>query len=256
MPVSNNIYYFATRNQKESVPTLVLIHGAGGTHLSWPHNIRRMTGFRVLAPDLPGHGKSAGIGEQSIEKYTDHIYRWMQGLPMTDATVIGHSMGGAIAQMLALKHPKKIRALVLLNTAASLPIDPQIMNRLATPATYRSAVDAIIVRTNPSNMDQKVRKQIADELLKIRPGVLLSDFIACNEFDIHDQIDGINIPACVITGEDDKIVSVRRSRELAEHLNSSEFHIIPQAGHMVMIERSGQVIQIMESFLENITLTD
>lgn len=252
MPVSNNIYYFSTRKHLEGSPTLVLIHGAGGNHLSWPHNLRRMAGYHVLAPDLPGHGKSSGIGEQSVEKYAAHIQRWMRELNIAHSIIVGHSMGGAIAQVLALHYPNRIKALVLLSTAASFKVDARVMNRLATPATYKSAVEQIVRLTNPPNMDQKIKKQVIDDLLKTRPGVLLSDFIACNHFDVVASVHQIKTPVCVITGEDDKMVNVKATQDLAEQIRNSEIHIIPQAGHMVMLERPQDVQNIMESFLEKI----
>ena len=110
MPIVNHLYYFATRSHTENQPTVVLLHGAGGNHLNWPHNFRRLSGCRVLAPDLPGHGKSEGIGEQSIERYAEHIHNWLRQLEVREAVIAGHSMGGAIAQTLALQHPQDVRA--------------------------------------------------------------------------------------------------------------------------------------------------
>ena len=73
MPTAGDIYYFASKQGAATKPAVVLIHGAGGDHLHWPHNIRRLGEYRVFAPDLPGHGKSRGIGAQSIREYAKTI---------------------------------------------------------------------------------------------------------------------------------------------------------------------------------------
>ena len=65
MPTAGKLFYFASKQGAAAKPAVVLIHGAGGDHLHWPYNLRRLNNHRVFAPDLPGHGKSSGLGKQS-----------------------------------------------------------------------------------------------------------------------------------------------------------------------------------------------
>ena len=81
MPIAADLYYHAYQ-EGEKLP-VVLIHGAGGTHLFWPSEIRRLLGFRVFALDLPGHGKSSGRGLQSIAAYATSVLDWMAALTCT-----------------------------------------------------------------------------------------------------------------------------------------------------------------------------
>jgi pimeloyl-ACP methyl ester carboxylesterase len=249
MPVSGDIYYFETRNNKNSSPPIILIHGAGGDHLHWPHNLRRLGTFKVYAPDLPGHGKSGGIGEQSIEKYTTIIHDWMMRLQLWHAVVIGHSMGGAIAQMLAIKYPKCVEALVLISSAASLQVDPGIISLLSSPATFPAAVDQIIKKSYSSHTSSTMIEQVKGKILQTRPGVLLGDYIACNEFNANKNLANIKAPACIICGADDKLTPPNKSQELAERLNNAEYNAISQAGHMVILEKPKDVSAIIEDFL-------
>jgi pimeloyl-ACP methyl ester carboxylesterase len=90
MPVAAGLYYFAHNPGEHNCPPVILIHGAGGTHLSWPAEIRRLQGQRMLAVDLPGHGKSPGLGKHSIPEYTQSLLKrylldipWVVVLPWT-----------------------------------------------------------------------------------------------------------------------------------------------------------------------------
>ncbi len=86
-------------------PPLLLIHGAGGTHMHWPAALRRLADWNVYALDLPGHGKSPGPGRDSIAAYCDVVYGVIQALGLERAVLAGHSMGGAIVQEFALHYP-------------------------------------------------------------------------------------------------------------------------------------------------------
>ena len=76
MPYQADMYYQAYHADDPIRKPLVLIHGAGGDYLSWPAQIRRLAGYRVYTPDLPGHGKSRGHGLQRISAYGERILDW------------------------------------------------------------------------------------------------------------------------------------------------------------------------------------
>ena len=107
MPLNAEIYYrYSNEGEGEVVP-VILIHGAGGTHLHWPAQIRRLPGHNVYALDLPGHGKSEGRGNQTIESYCHSIIQWMDDIHIFRSVIVGHSMGGAIALTMALQYPER-----------------------------------------------------------------------------------------------------------------------------------------------------
>ena len=78
MPYSSDLYYQAYKAADLDRKALVLVHGAGGDHLSWPSGLRRLGGWRVFTPDLPGHGKSGGPGLQRVSDYGNAVASWIQ----------------------------------------------------------------------------------------------------------------------------------------------------------------------------------
>lgn len=250
MPIAADIYFHAY--QKEEKMPVVLIHGAGGTHLFWPSEIRRLPGFRVYALDLPGHGKSGGRGQQSINAYAREVIDWLATLNTHRAVFIGHSMGGAIVQTIALDYPEHVLGLGLVGSAAKLPVNPQILENSANPTTFHLAIASLVSWSfGPETPDSLV--EIAGKrLAEVRPSVLHGDLIACDAFDVTGRVMDIARPAVVICGSEDKMTPSRNSQFLADNISSAQLEIIPGAGHMVMIEKPLEVADALRRFLENI----
>ena len=120
MPTAAGLYYFAHEANDHSRLPVILIHGAGGNHLSWPPQLRRLPDQRIFAPDLPAHGKSEGIGRHTIEDYVQDVLEFMSELKIYSAILVGHSMGSAVALSAAIHFPKRVTALGLIGSGARL----------------------------------------------------------------------------------------------------------------------------------------
>jgi pimeloyl-ACP methyl ester carboxylesterase len=247
MPLLNNIY-FHVYQEGEHVPVM-LIHGAGGNHLYWPAEVRRLAGYRMMAMDLPGHGKSTGRGLQSIPDYAEHILQWMKSMFLPRAVVVGHSMGGAIALQLGLDHPERVLGLGLVATSARLKVSPQILDATSHSTTYQKAIQLIIAGSFSASSSERLRELAAQRMAETRQTVLYGDFLACQEFDLIDRLDDIPIPALVICGEEDQMTPLRHVQFLADHLPQARLAIVPGAGHMVMLEQPVQVAALLRDFL-------
>src|SRR5512143_710306 len=111
MPFVNQLYYSAHNPADISRPPVVLIHGAGGNHLYWAPQIRRLAHERVFALDLSGHGKSEGLGRERIEAYAAQVVEFLMAVGLPSAVMAGHSMGGAVALQIALESPRSVLGL-------------------------------------------------------------------------------------------------------------------------------------------------
>lgn len=253
MPVVSNIYYYLFEGSEEGLhPPVVLLHGAGGTHLYWPWEIRRLPGYRVFALDLPGHGKSSGRGRQSIAAYADAILEWMEGLQMHTAVFVGHSMGSAIALSLALNHPEHVLGIGLVGAGARLRVAGELIDGTASQATFYSAVERLVQWSFSAAASPRLVELALQRMAETRVSVLHSDLLACDDFDALDRVAEIRKPTLVICGVDDKMTPLRYAQFLANSIPNARLKIIHEAGHMVMLEQPQATAAALVDFLADI----
>jgi pimeloyl-ACP methyl ester carboxylesterase len=230
-----------------------LVHGAGGTHLNWPAQIRRLAGQRVYALDLPGHGKSGGVGCQSIDEYASIVLRFMKATSLSAVVLVGHSMGSAIALAIALRYPKRVLGLGLVGSGAKLRVAPAVLELASNPASFLSVVKMVSENSYSKSTDQRLKELGAQRMAEARPSVLSGDFLACDSFDVMGQVNRIKVPTLIICGQDDLMTPLNRSEYLHDQIKGSELRIIEQAGHMVMLERPNEVAAALDNFLDRIS---
>jgi pimeloyl-ACP methyl ester carboxylesterase len=253
MPVAANIYYYFSKSGGGDRLPVVLIHGAGGTHLYWPSEIRRLPDLRVFALDLPGHGKSGRRGLQTTEAYAESILTWMEAVKLHRAVFVGHSMGGAIALTLAKKHAEHVLGLGLISTGARLRVNPLIMENIANIQTFPTAVSVIISKSFSKDADSRLVKLASKRMAETRPSVLYGDFTACNHFNMLDSLTTIRTPTLIACGQNDELTPLRYSQYLNDHIPGSQLTVIPNAGHMVMLEYPRVAAQALGEFLNQIS---
>ncbi len=252
MPYQADLYYQAYHADDRARKTVVLIHGAGGDHLSWPSQIRRLTGYRVYTPDLPGHGKSRGHGLQRISAYGELINNWLNEIEFPNIFLGGHSMGGAIALWIAIHHPARVRGLILIGAGASLPVNLSLIEELASPQGFPTAVDNICRWSFSPRTESRLIDEVRKQMLKNRPTVLGGDFRACDAYDLSGQLDQVKGPTLILVGEEDKMTPLRFAEQLREGIQDADLQIIPGAGHMVPLEQPDKTADLIRGFLKKV----
>ena len=258
MPVISDLYSsYNTAEGDSGKPPIILIHGAGGTHLYWPPEIRRMPGHPIYALDLPGHGKSPGRGMQTIDGYSEEVIRWMDQLQsrthISRAIIGGHSMGGAIALQLALNYPTRVAGLILVGTGARLRVHPTILSDSSNPTTYNKAIHAVLEMAFGPDVNPRLVELAGKRMFEIRQSVFHDDMVACNAFDCIDSVGAIRKPTLVICGSEDRMTPLRYSQFLAGAIPEAKLKVIPGAGHMVMLQRPQEVADEMREFLASLS---
>ena len=240
-------YHPSGDNSAQPRPPLVLLHGAGGSHLHWPPQLRRLTNTDVYAPDLPGHGRSTGESCTTIADYVAWLRAFSDALHLPAFVLAGHSMGGAIALDFALTDSAQLWGLGLVGASARLRVAPTILNGIQRDfaATTTQLIEWMYAPTATAQ-----RKRLAlQQLRTVNPAVLAGDFSACDAFDVNARIAEIALPTLLVCGQQDKMTPAKYSERLHEQIRNSELHLLENAGHMVMLEQPQAVTQLFAQFL-------
>lgn len=244
-------YYYKKAGLNKGKFQLVFIHGSGGYHHIWSNQLEDFSwDTELIVPDLPGHGFSEDDGKNTIEEYVEWLKAFLSGLCIKNCVLIGHSMGGAIAQECVLRYPDYFRGLVLVATGAKLRVSPLLINLLNKNFELMARICSAYAYadTTPAS----VINEGAKILLKNNPEILYKDFMACDCFDCRNRIHKIKIPTLIVCGNKDLLTPPKYSLYLHERITNSSLHIIEGAGHMVMIESSYKFNEIVKNFCKNL----
>ena len=252
MPTAAGLYYFAHGEDLSERPPVLLLHGAGGSHLSWPPQIRRLNGQSVYTLDLPGHGKSEGVGRQDILEYGRVVFEFMKALRLRSAVIVGFSMGSAIALSLALHYRKRVLGLVLVGAGAKMRVAPAMLELASNPSTFLAGIETVIENSYSQNVDPQVKELAIQQMTETRQAVLFGDFLACDAFNVMERTNKIHVPTLLITGSADQMMPPNRAEYLRDQIEGAQLQIVEGAGHMVMIEQPDKVAELLTDFLEQI----
>ena len=244
-------------NRADARPPLVLIHGAQQESFCWAALARSLgDGRRVLAPDLPGHGRDRSPPCARVEDWADWLLTWLDARGIAEATLAGHSLGSLIALEVAARQPQRVVKLILIGTAAPM----RVANRLLqTAATNPVKAMAIVNRGSHS-----VRGWLAAPsptglwspgmnlrlMERQRPELLAVELAACNDYAGALAAAGrVSCPTLVVTGSEDRMTPPESAQPLIARLAAGQVLHLPGVGHNVMAEAPGALAAALERFL-------
>lgn len=245
---TGRLYLADHRKTDSPYRPVLLIHGAGGSHLDWPAGLRRLPQANAIALDLPGHGKSDPPGRSSIDAYAQDVIALLDALELDRVILAGHSMGGAIAQTLALSTPQRVAGLILVGTGARLRVHPDILDRVRTEP---EAVAALLKdwMWGPGTPDE-MRQIGYQQMLQTPPDVTYGDYLACNGFNLMDRLGDIQAPALVIGGSEDRMTAPKYAEYLRDNIPRAALIMVEGGGHMMALEQPAVVLAAIERWLE------
>ena len=230
---------------------LLLVMGLSGNHLHWgdPFLSQIESDFDAIAYDHRGIGRSDPCpGGYTIADMADDGAALLEALGLDSAHVMGVSMGGMVAQEIALRHTSRVRTLTLGCTYAggegSALTDPAIIQRMmqlfmsgrmgeAMQEMYRYNVSEDFAR-DPANLE--TFKRIATQL-PATLDVLMAQFQAVQGHDTSLRLEQIGMPTLVVHGSEDRILPVSNAHAIAERIPDSRLEIIDGVGHLFWWER-------------------
>ena len=243
-------------------PAVVFIHGAGMDHTVWAlparHFARR--GLRVMAPDLPGHGRSsaptnAAPALASVAELAAWVGKLLDALDTRTAAVVGHSMGSLVAWRFASDYPERCRALALLGTSMPMPVTNLLLD--AAQDNHHAAIDMANAWSHSApgalgaNDNPGVWMLAAGERLLERagPGVFHADLAACNGFRADEAAGEVTCPALVIAGGEDRMTPAKAGLDVASHLPDARV-VRLDCGHAMLNERPNEVLDALIVIVE------
>jgi pimeloyl-ACP methyl ester carboxylesterase len=171
---------------------------------------------------------------------------------LSKAVFIGHSMGSAIALQLALSRPRRTLALGLIGGGIRMHVAPELITNTSSPSTFPLAVRAVIDWSFSQQAEARMKDLVAQRMLETRPTVLYGDFLACDAFDIGEQIAKVRAPVLVLCGTEDRMMPPRYSEYMAGHMKNARLHLVDEAGHMTMLEKPAVVAERLQMFVSDI----
>ena len=250
-----------------SGPSVMLIHGSGPGVTAWANWRLVMTelskNYRVVAPDMLGFGftERPTNTQCNVDRWINHAIGILDALDIEQCDLVGNSFGGGIALALAIRHPHRVRRLIL-------------MGSVGVPFTLTPGLDAVW-GYSPSLTAMKSlldifaydRSLVTDELAElryeasIRPGFHEAfssmfpaprqrwiDALASEEADIR----AIQHQTLIMHGREDQIIPLQTSQKLFEWIPKSQLHVFGQCGHWTQIEHAARFSTLVSNFLAEI----
>ena len=227
---------------------LIFIPGSGGTSSVWHYQTEHFSGSEAIS--LPGHPE--GKPCTSVEDYADWLHQHIFEQGYSEPILVGHSLGGAVAQTYALSYSEDVKGLILIGTGARLRVRPDFLSLLETGVDYPSAWFRSFVEPLYDRVAPGVRERVISEVTEVGARVQLNDFRCCDKFDIIDRVHQIGAPTLVICGTDDEMTPVRYSQYLATKISGARLVIIDGSTHFVFMEKPEEVNQAIEEFLDSL----
>jgi 3-oxoadipate enol-lactonase len=224
---------------------LILLHGLSDSSRLWAPLIPELSGFyRVVAPDIRGHGESEKSNTPySIQVFTEDLVHLLQDIGIANAHVVGFSLGAAIAQQLALDHPEKIRSLTLLSPFSycgltlrgNLERLRESLIKGGLPAFFDEAIKLVVAPDFVSSNSDLIA-EMKKECVKVNsPAAILRSIDACMNFNVKDRLSAISLPALIISGREDVMSSISLAQQIHLSIKNSDWKTLEGVGHNLLV---------------------
>ncbi len=230
---------------------LVFIHGSAGDHTNWIYQYSTLKDrFPIAVLELPGHGRSEGPGEQSVDVYVEWVRKTIAALGIARPILIGHSLGAATGLTFAVKYGSLLTGIVPVGSGARMPVNPAILEGLKTnPApVYEMVVKFSFARANR----ERFGKVMVESLSRADAMIFHGDLTACDRLDLTGTAGSIRVPTLVVCGDDDKMTPPFLSEFLRDAIPGAKMVVVPGAGHFVMMENPEVFNQEISDFAESL----
>jgi pimeloyl-ACP methyl ester carboxylesterase len=240
---------------------ILFLHGLGSCGQDWLLQFPAFAQkFHVIAPDLRGHGQTdKPPGRVRVAHLTSDVLELLDALGVECAHVVGLSLGGCVAQQLALDVPSRVRSLTLVNTFARLePDSPRHALMLASRMAVLglrglpAQADYVAARLFPKPEQEPLRKLAAGRIAANDVATYRRLLLATRAFDVRNRLGEIACSTLVIAGDRDTTVPLRAKQLLASRIPGARFELVADSGHATPIDQAEVFNRLVLDFVESV----
>ncbi len=203
------------------------IHGAASSRLTWTRQMRVIPSAKRA--ELPA------LNDVNPDHLIEAWAEWCLNDLNKPSIIVGHSMGGAIAQMMALKSPTQVRGLVLVGTGPRLPVNPALIEALRqTPAAALEQITRWSLSRTP---EPELLANSLEQARAYDPDRAIREFLACSYFDVRSRLATIRCPRVLIGADQDRMTPIALLEEFRAIWPDVPLHVVHGAGHLMMLEK-------------------
>jgi 3-oxoadipate enol-lactonase len=242
-------------------PAVLMLHGLGVNATSWSLQFPLLIehGFRPLAPDIPGFGKSRYDGRGwSFRRVAAGLAAWLDELALGSVYVVGLSMGAVTAEQLALDHPRLVRRLILASGFAALRPERAsgwfYLLRRVVLVSFRgipAQAQFVAMKLFPDPEQEPYRQMLIEQVAQADPRAYNAAMRSLALFDVRRRLKQLKIPTLVVTGARDGTVSPFMQKQLVASIPGACQVVVDGAGHAVSVDHPEEFNRAMMEFLKN-----
>ncbi|MEW2220604.1 alpha/beta hydrolase [Streptomyces sp. NPDC006990] len=235
-------------------PTLVFLHYWGGSARTWNLVVERLAGRDMLTVDFRGWSRSSNLaGPCTLRQLADDTLAVIADAGVTDYVLVGHSMGGKVAQLVAATRPTGLRGIVLVGSGPAKPaagVTAEYREGLShaydSDESVAGARDHILTATE---LPEPVRSQIVTDSRACTDAARTEWPLRGIAEDVSEHTRMISVPALVVAGEHDLVEPVDVLRDnLVPYLSAAELMVIPKTGHLIPLEAPADLVDTITAF--------
>ncbi len=253
----NNVHLFV-REQGQGEPTLVFLHFYGGSSRTWQLVIDQLQArHRCIAYDHRGWGQSDKPATgYAIPELAADAAALIGQLGLNNYVLVGHSMGGKVAQLLASQQPAGLKGLILVAPSPATPTNlpeeafQKVLHAYDTVDSSYGALNHVLTH---QPLPEAVQQQTVTDMQQRTEAACLGWTTVALPQDVSANLARLNVPILLIAAEYDQVDTVERlQQELLPLLPGAQFVVIPNAGHLVMLEAPAEVARLIDTFVQDL----
>jgi pimeloyl-ACP methyl ester carboxylesterase len=247
--------------QGAGAPTLVFLHGVGGGHAAWHDQLPYFaaTGLRAVAWDQPGYGASPLVEPYDFEHVADALRGLLEHLGGAPVVLVGHSMGGFVAQEAYARFPQLVGALVLAFTSPAFggaggDFQRAFIADRISPLDAGQTMAGIAARLMPGMRGATSKSAGLQRAERVMAGVLPATYrkavALLTTFDRRAMLPAIAVPTLLVAGAEDRTAPAAVMQRMAHKIPGAEYAVLAGCGHLGPMDQPDEFNRVLEDFLE------